>query len=184
MLESVTGLLVDYVFYDKKTLAKEKEWLDRVVDKNIQELEIGNGFYVAKILSQQSFSDKKIAYDNGIIKVFSDDPGFLVNSFITNWHSNIEMRSKSIQTSVLSFDLFPHKYWDFSLNGRLVQPIITANGLAQFILPVGENILTVNYANRPHMFFVYTFSLYILLIILILIRYLGIYLIKPNLKFL
>ena len=165
---------VDYVLYDQKTKIKENEWLNSVVDKRVSEHDIGNGFFAAKVL-QKIFSDKLPAFDNGIVKIYTDDPNFEVKSFETNWSSKIQFSFKSSQSGALNFQLFPHKYWKYRLNGSAINPTISQSGLASFIFPAGANIFTIYYSNFPNVFFLYTYFSYILLIMLILIRYLFIY---------
>lgn len=161
---------VDYVLYDQKSKAKESEWLTSIVDNKIPEYDIGNGYFAAKVL-QKNGADKSPVFDNGIFKVYSDAPDFEVNLFRTNWSSKIELNLKSSQGGVLNFQLFPHKYWEYQLNGSTISPTISQTGLASFILPTGTNRFTVSYSNSSNVFFVYTYFTYIFLIILILMRY-------------
>lgn len=165
---------VDYVLYDQKTKSKESEWLNSIVDNKIPEHDIGHGFFAAKVL-QKNTANKTPVFDNGVFKAYSDDPNFEVKSFKSNWSSNIEFSYNSSQSSVLDFQLFPHKYWKYRLNGSRINPNISKAGLASFVLPAGANQFTISYSNWSNVFFVYTYFAYLLLIILILIRYIFIY---------
>lgn len=165
---------VDYVLYDQKTKAKESEWLNDVVDKTLPEYDVGNGFYAAKVLQKNNLNKSPI-FDNGIVKVYSDDPNFEVKEFKTNWSSKIEFNSESVQSSVLNFQLFPHKYWEYRLNGSVINPTISQSGLASLVLPIGVNKFTISYSNLANIFFIYSYFTYIFFIALVLVRYLLIY---------
>lgn len=170
---------VDYVLYDQKTKDKESEWLNSVVDKNVPVFDVGNGFFAAKVLQKNELK-KNVVFDNGFFTVSSDDAKLATKLFETNWHSKIELDIESSQNSVLSFNLFPHKYWRYYINGIKVKPTISDTGLASFSLPAGVNKFAIQYKNVPNLIFVVMYFLYLLVILLVLLRLLYSYLRKDK----
>ena len=160
----------DYIIYDEKTRVKENKFIEDMIDSSVPEHVIGNGFFASKV----RLSNNSIAlpvFDNGIFKVYSKESNFEVVKFKTNWSSKIEFDFNSSQPSKIYFQLFPHKYWQYRINGSLIRPNITPSGLASFDIPSGSHKVTVRYSNLPNLFFVYSYLIYILLIAFILFRY-------------
>jgi len=160
---------VDYVIYDQKTKEKEKEWLSKVVDKSVGEYDIGHGYFAVKILQKKSDTNAKI-FDNGIFKTLTEDPDFIPGTLETNWSSEIIFNTNSSKPQTVYFQLFPHKYWKYELNGDSIPMQITSSNLAYFNIPPGKNVLKISYSNLSNKVFVYGYMGLILLICLIWVR--------------
>ncbi len=161
---------VDYFIYDEKTKIKESSFFLNYIDNSIPEHAIGNGFFAAK--AKQESNHNNNVFDNGIFKIYSPDLNFKVTKFNTNWASYIDFIYSTTEPSLLKFELFPHKYWQYEINGLKVKPALKSSGLAYFELPSGINRFSIKYSNLPNLFFVFLYFLYLLIIILILLSYL------------
>lgn len=175
----LVGSGLDYVIYDSKTKTKESYWLSQVIDNKVAEHDIGNGFFVAKVSQSQEF-EKNLVYDNGVFRVYSEDANLSVGLFKTNWSSRIEFKLLSDKPSIIQFQMFPHKYWKYLLNGTKVVPVLTPSGLASFELPAGANNFIVRYTNYWNLLFVGLYIFYIVLIFIVLARYVFIFSIKKR----
>lgn len=161
---------VDYVIYDQKSKVKENEWLISITDKNVPEYDIGNGFFAVKVLPINSPSAAPV-FNNGIFKVNADNSSFDVKSFRTDWSLSIGIDFKSAQSGTLSFQLFPHKDWEYRLDGDVITPVISPAGVASFSFPAGAHKFVVDYSNYSILFFLWTYFSYLFVIFLILIKY-------------
>ena len=122
-----------------------------------------------KVLQKKS-DTKDRTFDNGIFKTLTEDPDFIPGTFKTDWSSEITFETSSSKSHTVYFQLFPHKYWKYDLNGDTIPIQLTSSNLAYFNLPPGKNILKISYSNLPNKLFVYVYMVFILLICLIMIR--------------
>jgi len=154
---------VDYIVYNSKTGVKEADWLEKVVDSQVPIYDMGNDFFVAK--TKQLFKNNiEPHFSNGIFDIYSSAGSFDVKFFYTNWVSKIQLDYSSKESSILKFNLFPHKYWKYTIDDSEIFPVLNELGLVEITLPPGTHRLKINYSNFNNFAFLGIYFSYLLII--------------------
>jgi hypothetical protein len=161
---------VDFMIFNSATKIKEGEWLTQVIDPQIPVLSLGYDFFVAKIKEVNRGTSVPVI-SNGIFNIYTSAGPFSINNFKNNWSSSIELDFESQGPSILRLNLFPHKYWTYSIDGNVVIPKLSQSGLAEFELPAGIHIFKMSYVNYSNFIFLWIYFIYLLAIFLIFIRF-------------
>ena len=142
----------DFIIYDPKNPQNDPRLGDgsysEFVDLSDPErvLALLDGTVVAP-LKFQPLAGGRVAFDNGYVRLRSDEPGATVRSFVTDDATFLRMVVESGGPAVLEYEFWPVRGLLVSIKGTLTSFKVNAAGLPYVELPPGRSEVEIVYRN-------------------------------------
>ena len=155
----------DFALYDAPAWQKYSEQFTPLIDHTTPILDIGYGYKIAKLIHHPLPTS---IFDNGLIRASSEHGALIINNFSTNFSSFIKFNVDSPSVTTIKYLLFPNKYLQIKVDGKLLLNPIT-NGFFEFTVTPGKHLIEYYYKNTLQKIFIILAIVYLILLILILL---------------
>jgi len=130
-------------------------------------LDLPQGIKVAPLKFEKTYA-RPVVFDNGYIRVYSDDANTTVSAFKANDATYMKFKVTSSTPSEVDYLFWANDKLRLEVNGDR-QEFINTNGLLSVQLKAGDNDVSITYKNFKMLIFMIFYVLYILAFVLFVV---------------